>query len=115
MPSEKPRRRIQDLLDNIGRIRRYLNGRSRETFLADEMMQDAVERCFERITEAARKLGDAFDADHPEARLSALRAFGSVLRHDYDRVNPVLIWNFADGRLDDLENALRKVLAGLPD
>ena len=115
MPSERPRRRIHDMLHNIGRIRRHLNGREREDFLADEMMQDAVERCFERITEAARKLGDGFDADHPEARLPTLRAFGSVLRHDYDRVNPVLIWNFAVGRLDGLENALRAILAGLPD
>ena len=115
MPSERPSRRVQDMLDNIERLRRYVGGRSRDDFLGDEMAQDAVERCLERIAEAARKIGDAYDADFPQAQLASLRAFGSVLRHDYDRINPVLVWNYAMGRLDDLERALQSILDRVAD
>lgn len=112
MPSEKPEQRLEDMLENIGRIRAYVQDRTREEYLGDTMVQDAVERCFERITEAARKIGDRFDSDHPEAGFPNLREFGSVLRHDYDRVNPVLMWAFTQDRLDILESTVHRILAG---
>ena len=114
MPSEKPEQRLEDMLENIGRIRAYVQDRTREEYLGDTMVQDAVERCFERITEAARKIGDRFDSDRPEAEFPNLRKFGSVLRHDYDRVNPVLMWAFTQERLDILESNVHRILGGFP-
>lgn len=113
MPSEKPEQRLEDILENIERIRAYVDGRTRDDYLNDTMVQDAVERCFERITEAARKIGNRLDAIHPEAEFPKLREFGSVLRHDYDCVNPVLMWTFVQQRLDLLENAVRSALEKL--
>lgn len=110
MPSEQPQQRLEDMLENIDRIRAYSKDMKRDDYLNDTMVQDAVERCFERITEAARKIGDRFDARHPEAEFPKLRDFGSVLRHDYDRVNPALMWSFSQNRLDVLENAIRSIL-----
>lgn len=113
MPSDRPRRRLEDMLENMERIRTYVEGMTREGFTSETMVQDAVERCFERIAEAARKIGDRFDADFPEAEFPALREFGSVLRHDYDRINPVLLWNFTRERLGVLEKAVRSILDSL--
>ncbi|MBT7285566.1 MAG: hypothetical protein HN834_08910 [Rhodospirillaceae bacterium] len=48
-------------------------------FLRDQITIDAVERCMQRITEAARILGDQFDLDYPDLNLPELRKFGSVL------------------------------------
>ncbi len=110
LPSEIPEQRLEDMLENIGRIRAYVEGRTRDDYLGDTMVQDAVERCFERITEAARKIGDRFDAGHPAAEFPKLRDFGGVLRHDYDRVDPALMWSFAKERLDVLEKAVGSVL-----
>lgn len=107
MPSNDPAQRLDDILENIRRIRSYTKGMDETGFLKDAKTIDAVERCFERIAEAARRLGDRFDADYPALDLPALRGFGSVLRHDYDSVQPALLWGFVRDRLDPLEAMAR--------
>ena len=59
MPSNDEGLRFRDILDNIARIRRHLAGMTFDQFVEDEKTQDAVERCLERITEAARKSATA--------------------------------------------------------
>ena len=114
MPSERARRRLEDMLENIARIRAHVEDIDIDAFLASPLVQDAVERCLERIAEAARKLGDAYDSEFPDIGLRELRGFGSVLRHDYDAINPRLIWGFVERRLEPLEAMAKTALARLP-
>ena len=79
-------------------------------FTADQKTQDAVERCLERISEAARKIGDALDAKYREAEFPNPRQLGSVLRHDYDEIEAEMLWRSLTGRLDILETACRREL-----
>ena len=58
MPSEKPARGLRDILENADAIARYTEGMDLDAFTADAKTRDAVERCLERISEAARKLGE---------------------------------------------------------
>lgn len=53
-------------------------------------MQDAecAQRCMERISEAAKKLGDVAEELCPRIPRSSVRALGNFLRHEYDRVDP---------------------------
>jgi uncharacterized protein with HEPN domain len=99
------------MLANIARIRRHTGGMTAEIFLADEKAQDAVERCLERISEAARKIGDRLDAKYPTVEFHKLRQLGSVLRHDYDDFSADLLWLSLTERLDVLEDACRAELA----
>jgi uncharacterized protein with HEPN domain len=99
------------MLANIARIRRHTGGMTAEIFLADEKAQDAVERCLERISEAARKIGDRLDAKYPTVEFHKLRQLGSVLRRDYDDFSADLLWVSLTERLDVLENACRQDLA----
>ena len=54
MPSKRPRTRFQDIIYNVGAIRRYTKGLNKKTFVKDDLVVDAVERCLSRITEAAK-------------------------------------------------------------
>ena len=110
MPSNDPAQHLDDILENIGRIRSYTEGMEEVGFLQDTKTIDAVERCFQRIAEAARRLEDRFDSDYPDLDLPALRGFGSVLRHDYDSVQPALLWGFVRNRLNPLEAMARTEL-----
>jgi uncharacterized protein with HEPN domain len=56
MPSEVPRERLADIVTNIDRVRAHLHGLKPDAEL-DDKTRDAVERCLERISEAAKKLG----------------------------------------------------------
>ncbi len=107
MPSDNPAQRFQDILDNVDRIRTYVMDMDEGQFLQDSKTIDAVERCLERIAEAARKLGEGYDNTYPHLNLHALRQFGSALRHDYDSIQPVLLWGFIRDRLDPLEAMAR--------
>ena len=107
MTSKDPTQRLDDIIDNICRIHTYVEGMDEVTFTGDNKTIDAVERCFERIAEAARKLGEGYDGAYPELNLHALRQFGSALRHDYDSIQPTLLWGFICDRLDPLEEMAR--------
>lgn len=115
MPSDDPAQRFDDILENIGRIRAYTEGMDETDFLKDAKSRDAVERCLERIAEAVRKLGDGFDRKYPDLDLPALRGLGNVLRHDYDIVQPSLLWGYVTNRLDPLDAMARTELAGLSE
>ena len=114
MPARDATKRWHDILDNIARIRRHIAGLDQSAFLRDQKTQDAVERCLERICEAARKLGDGYDAVYPDVEFQNLRQLGSVLRHDYEDVRADLIWAAIIKRLPRLEAACRAELAKSP-
>jgi uncharacterized protein with HEPN domain len=96
MPTENPRRRLADIRDNADRIAAHVAGMDRQAFLSDQKTLDAVERCLERIAEAARRIGDRFDARYPHLELVKLRRFGSVLRHDYGSILPESLWVYVN-------------------
>jgi uncharacterized protein with HEPN domain len=108
--SSDPARRLRDILANIGRIRRHIRGLTAERFATDEKTKDAVEHCLERLSEAARKIGDGLDTKYPEVEFPKVRQLGSVLRHDYDDIDAVLLWRTVTERLDSLEAACRREL-----
>jgi uncharacterized protein with HEPN domain len=115
LPTERPAQRIHDILVNIASIEEYTDGLSEEVFFSNRMIVDAVERCLERIAEAARKLGDQFDSVVPsEIDLNAIRQFGSVLRHNYDAVDTKILWNVVAIELPKLKAAFKTLEAEHP-
>jgi uncharacterized protein with HEPN domain len=114
MSSSNPKRRLLDILNNISRVRSYLHGITPQQLSSDSKTQDAVERCLERICEAARKLGDALDAKYPDVEFAKLRQLGSVLRHNYDDIDTDMLWRYVTERLGALEHACRRELAAAP-
>jgi uncharacterized protein with HEPN domain len=88
-----------------------MQGITPQELISDPKAQGAVERCLERICEAARKLGDTLDTKYPEVEFAKLRQLGSVLRHDYDDIDTNMLWRSVTERLDPLERACRRELA----
>lgn len=58
MPSDQPALRLLDIIENTQAVLRYTSGMDLRTFGEDRKTYDAVERCLERISEAAAKLND---------------------------------------------------------
>ena len=93
MSTEREAQRLQDILDNISRIERYVAGLTFAGFSADERSVDAVERCLQRITEAVIKIGaERMATISPRTPVDAVRGLGNLLRHDYDGVDLRVIW-----------------------
>ncbi len=115
MPSSRPAVRFQDILDNIQLIRSYLGGMDRAAFEADRRTRDAVERCLERISEAASKLGGEAESLAPGPPWQAVRSFGNVLRHAYDQLDPTRIWEIVTRDLPLLDAATAAALGRFRD
>ena len=75
---------LADILENIERIEAYTAGLDRAAFAADGRTRDAVERCLERICEAAHCLGTEAEYLMPEQPLGAHTRHGKSSRHAYD-------------------------------
>ena len=78
-------------------------------FKQDRLLRQAVERNFEIIGEAVRRL----EKDDPDttARIADYRriiAFRNVLIHGYDVIDPAIVWSAVE---DDLVPLLRDVQA----
>ena len=59
MPSRHdPADSLADIIENAERVERYLTGIDRDVFAGNGLMRDAVERCMERVCEAAHRLGE---------------------------------------------------------
>lgn len=93
MSTEREALRLQDIVDNIDRIRGYVRDLTPQAFEADDRTVDAVERCLQRVTEAVIKIGpERMAAISPLTPADAVRGLGNLLRHDYDRVDLTTIW-----------------------
>ena len=103
MSSDRIDQRLADILENIERIERHVHETKPGQFLASDLLIDGVERCLERIAEAARKLGNRFDKQYVDINLPGLRQLGSVLRHDYDTIRPDLLWDFIQNDMPKLK------------
>jgi uncharacterized protein with HEPN domain len=80
MPDEKQIGLLRDMLDSAGSIHVYLQGVSRDAFMANEEKQDAVLRRFEIIGEAASKLTPETRAFRDSCLVSAT-SFSEYERH----------------------------------
>jgi uncharacterized protein with HEPN domain len=55
---------VEDILEAIKKIQKYIYGFSYETFIKNDMAVDAVIRNFEIIGEAATRISSEFKAKH---------------------------------------------------
>ncbi len=116
MPSERPAVRFRDIVEQIERTETYVAPvESVQALAADRMRCDAVERCLERICEAARKLGPIAEELAPDQPWASIRGFGNLLRHECDRIDPVVLWLTIREKLPELKAACLAALERLED
>ena len=113
MPSEKPARRLEDIVENAQAPLRYTAGTDEVAFEGNRLVHDAVERCLERISEAAPKLGVLAPVLMPDQPWRDIRALGNRLRHDYDDISQDRLWDIVRTDIPSLsascEDALRRL------
>ena len=113
MPSSQPKIRFEDIIANIERIMFYIEGHDKDSFIKDIRTADAVERCLQRITEAAIKLQPLAGDLLPDQNWKAMRDLGNMLRHHYERILSEEIWRIVEvhlpGLLDGCKHAVSKI------
>ena len=83
---------LLDVLLAARKIQAFVAGVTRERFLADELLQNAIMHFIQIIGEAARLVSDEFQEAHPEVPWRSIIAMRNRLVHEYFRVQPKRVW-----------------------
>ncbi len=86
---------LRDMMQSVALIYAYVEGRSFDEFLADEMFRDAVIRRLEIIGEAAAHLSMPIRERYPDVEWRDVVAFRNFAIHAYFAIDPLIAWNAA--------------------
>ena len=102
--------RLVHILEAIDNIQRLLAGRTRTTFTSDLLLRLAVERSFEIISEASRRLPNDVKERQPDIDWLGMADLGNRLRHTYHRIDAGLLWDIAEHDLPPLKAFVERVI-----
>lgn len=101
------RRSLIKLLEDIRAggtgIQVYTQGMSESGYLENQVVRRAVEREFEIIGEALRRISSEFpEAAEGITSSNEIIAFRNILAHGYDVIDDVIVWSIVEKRLPTL-------------
>lgn len=102
--------RLRDMLDAIDDAIEITNGATFDDYQRSVVMRRAIERCVEIVSEASRHVPDAMKKMHPDAKWHEIRAIGNILRHEYQRVDNLIMWRIAETYFPELRPVIAAML-----
>jgi len=103
--------RIQDILEGIAKIERYMDGKTFQDFVADTLLVDAVLRNLEVIGEAAGHVPEDRQTRHPEIPWYEIKGMRNLVAHEYFGVSLDIVWLTVHDDLGPIVPLLTRMLA----
>lgn len=94
----------------IERIREYAAG-DRSRFELSRLVQDAVIRNLQTLTESSQRLSEDIKATEPQVPWRELAGFRNVIVHGYLGIDLAAVWLVVDQDLPPLAAALTRMVA----
>jgi len=101
---------LEDILECIDKISRYVDGLSFGSFLKDEKTIDAVNRNLEIIGEAAKNIPEQIKDNYPEIEWRGIIGLRNILIHEYYSLTLKIIWDIIQNELPVLHERIRQIL-----
>lgn len=101
---------LEGILDAIRLVEDAATGHDRASFAEALFVQRGVERSLEIISEAVRHLPEDLLALRPDIAWTDIRAIGNLIRHEYWRVDPDIVWAVVTDDLPPLRSAVEDLL-----
>jgi uncharacterized protein with HEPN domain len=101
--------RLVHILAAIATIQNALANKQPDDITDDLMLRLAVERSFEIICEASRRVPDKVKLQNPEIDWRGMADLGNELRHAYHRIEPSILWEIAQRDLPLLKAFVERV------
>ncbi|MBC7604229.1 MAG: DUF86 domain-containing protein [Ramlibacter sp.] len=93
----------------IGRIREYCAG-DQSRFEKSHLVQDAVIRNLQTLTESSQRLSEGIKASEPHVPWRELSGFRNVIVHGYLGIDLAAVWLVVDQDLPPLAAALARMI-----
>ena len=102
---------LLDILDAARLALQYVRGKTRDQFLEDVQLQDAVIRRLAIIGEAARRVSEPTRLAHAALPWHDMIGMRNIVIHEYDGVDLEVVW---DAVARDLEPLIAALEAAIP-
>jgi uncharacterized protein with HEPN domain len=106
--SKNPTVRLRHILDEAEAIRAATADIDFETFRDTWMIRRAVEHGLLIIAEACKSLPTELKTRHPAIPWARVEALGNVLRHEYQDIDPKVLWRIVHEQLPVLADSVRQ-------
>jgi len=103
--------RLTDILTMIDAVADIVAGRTLADYRMDLVMRLAVERCVEIVSEASRHVPPDAKTRFPSVPWSEIAAVGNKLRHEYNRIDDLILWKIATVSLPELRPIIAAILS----
>ena len=97
---------LEEILEAISGIEGAVGPRSFGAFSQNWLLQRGIERGLEIISEAVRHVPEELLAKRPEIPWADIKGIGNVIRHEYHRVDPAIVWSVVTDDLPSLKAAV---------
>jgi uncharacterized protein with HEPN domain len=111
--TKNPRARLEHILFHIRGVEETIAGISYHTFQDVYYMERTVERAVAIISEAVKALPQDLLAKYPHDQWQNIIGIGNFIRHEYEKVDPEVMWEIATVHLPALNPIIRKMLNDL--
>ncbi|SEE93592.1 Uncharacterized conserved protein, contains HEPN domain [Rhizobiales bacterium GAS191] len=101
---------LLDIRDEIAGIRQLTKDTNADAFAASWAMKRAVQHALLIIAEAAKHIPTELKDMRPEVPWQKIHGLGNLLRHEYRRIEPGILWSVVIDHLDDLDKAAAALL-----
>ena len=106
---------LQHIMESIERIEDYTQGISKEDFMENLQLQDAVIRRLEIIREAVKNIPQDFREKYPDIPWKQIAGMRDVLIHGYLGVDLDLVWKVVEKDIPELKERIRRILDELEE
>ena len=110
MSKRKPDVYLQDILESIEHIQRFLDGVSEDEFYKNVEKQDAVLRRLEIIGEAVKHLPEEIREVHPDIPWRQIAGMRDIIIHEYFGVTLNMVWIVATDDILDLKAKMEEII-----
>ncbi len=101
---------IVHIKDSIEKIEDFTNNKSKDDFLEDVQLQDAVIRRIEIIGEASKNIPEEFKRKFQDVPWSEMARTRDKLSHGYFGVDLELTWDIVENDLPELKARMEQIL-----
>ena len=100
---------IEDVLESMDKIARYINGLDYDTFIKNELVVDAVLRNLEIIGEASRNIPENIREKYPDIPWKRMIGLRNIIIHDYFGVDSSIIWKIVTTNLSETKPKIKSM------